>query len=202
MSDPFTADHIDRERPDPVEGSSTRWLAVPPLLLSFFLGFGVTYLFSQTDSLQFRDGDKRTPRISREATREGSGEVSLLEVGEAVYKRNCQACHQPNGQGLASAFPPLDGSPWVNGAPERLSAIVLYGIKGEIEVAGQTYKGLMPAFQDKLSEEEIAAVASYVRSSWSNESGVVEPSLVKAVASQYKRASPWDGQGELDRQGW
>ena len=202
MSENFLADRIEREKPDPVEGSSTRWLAVPPMLLSLFLGFGITYLWLQTDSLQFREGDMRSPVSATEnAESEQSGE-SLMELGGTVYKRNCQACHQANGQGLGAAFPPLAGSQWVNGSPERLSAIVLYGLSGEIEVQGKTCQGAMPSFKGKLSEEELAAVTSYVRNSWGNSADPVSSELVKTIGGKLNREGPWKGQAELDSVSW
>lgn len=129
-----------------------------------------------------------------------SGE-SLMELGETVYKRNCQACHQANGQGLGAA-PPLAGSEWVGGSPERLSAIVLYGVSGQIEVQGKTYQGAMPSFKGKLSDEELAAVASYVRNSWGNSAEPVSSELVKAVGGKLNREGPWKGQAELDSVSW
>lgn len=201
MSEVFEADKIEREKPDPIEGSSTRWLAVPPMLLSLFLGFGITYLWLQTDSLQFRQGDMRSPVEATESASMSSGE-SVMEVGGMVYKRNCQACHQPDGQGLGAAFPPLAGSEWVKGSPERLSAIVLYGVSGEIEVQGKTYRGAMPSFQGKLSPEELAAVASYVRGSWGNEAEPVDAGQIEAVEKKINRDGPWKGQAELDSLTW
>lgn len=204
MSEVFEADKIAREKPDPIEGSSTRWLALPPLLLSFFLGFGVTYLWTQTDSLQFREGDKRSPVQAVQAPSGGAelDEKSLADLGATVYKRNCQACHQDKGQGLGAAFPPLAGSEWVQGPPERLSAIVLYGVSGKMEVQGKVFQGAMPPFQGKLSAEELAAVTTFVRSSWGNDSAPISPALVEAVEKKVNRESPWKGQAELDQQSW
>lgn len=202
MSEKFETDKIEREKPDPVEGSSTRWLAVPPMLLSLFLGFGITYLWLQTDSLQFRNGDMRSPVTVSEEGASGKTEQSLAELGETVYKRNCQACHQAGGQGLGAAFPPLAGSEWVKGSPERLSAIVLYGLSGEIEVQGTTYRGAMPSFDGKLSEEELAAVTSYIRSSWGNGADPIKPKTIKSVRENIKRDGPWKGQEELDSVSW
>ncbi|MFA5506055.1 MAG: cytochrome c [Vulcanimicrobiota bacterium] len=202
MSNDFKADKIAREKPDPIEGVSARWLPVPPLLLTLFLGFGITYLWMQTDSLQFRDGDMRTPHEVRMALASEAGGGSLLELGETVYKRNCQACHQATGLGLGAAFPPLAGSSWVTGPPSRLSAIVLYGVSGEIEVEGTTYRGAMPSFHNQLSDDEIAAVATYIRSSWGNQADPVEPSLVAEMKQQFEREKPWGGQAELDQQDW
>ncbi len=58
---------------------------------------------------------------------------------------------------LPGVFPPLVGSEWVTGPPETLVRIILNGLQGPIEVAGQTYNGAMPAWAQQLSGQEIAA---------------------------------------------
>src|SRR3712207_8503673 len=50
----------------------------------------------------------------------------------------------------------------------RLARIILHGLTGEVEVAGQTYSGLMPPWKDVLKDDEIAAVMTYMRSTWGN----------------------------------
>jgi mono/diheme cytochrome c family protein len=92
--------------------------------------------------------------------------------GQAVYAANCASCHQTDGQGIAGAFPPLAGGHAADlvqaeGGREYLVYGLLYGVQGRIEVAGQAYNGLMPAWQ-QLSDAEIAAVLSYVIRAWDN----------------------------------
>src|SRR3546814_3729220 len=62
----------------------------------------------------------------------------------------------------------LDGSEWVAMDGRVISNILIHGIEGEITVKDATYKGSMPPFGEKFSDNEIAAVATYVRSAWSN----------------------------------
>lgn len=94
------------------------------------------------------------------------------ELGEKTYS-NCVACHQPNGQGIPSAFPPQAGH-----APEIYNAeggrtymihVVLYGLQGEIKVEGQTYNGIMTPWGALLNDEQIAAVLNHVLTSWGND---------------------------------
>jgi mono/diheme cytochrome c family protein len=92
--------------------------------------------------------------------------------GQAVYAANCASCHQAGGQGIPGAFPPLAGGHAADlvradGGREYLIYGLLYGVQGQIEVAGQTYNGLMPAWA-QLSDAEIAAVLSYVIRAWDN----------------------------------
>ena len=118
-----------------------------------------------------------------------SGDAAkAYSLGGQVYNReaHCATCHQPDGKGLDPAFPPLDGSPWVSGSEERLIKIALHGLHGKIEVKGKVYdpdKGVPPmtAFGAILKDEELAAVLTYVRNSWSNKAEPVLPDTVKKV---------------------
>lgn len=201
MNNHYEADLIEREKNDPTEAASVKFLNVPLILLSMFFGFGISYLGMQTDSVDFSQGDSRTSAAVNAPV--STGEEDLFEVGARLYKKNCQACHQATGAGLGAAFPPLDGSEWVTQDPETVSAILLHGVSGEIEVKGQTFKGAMPAFGEKLSNEEIAAIATYVRGSWSNKASPVDTQLVEKVAqATSERSSPWKGGAELKEQPW
>lgn len=90
--------------------------------------------------------------------------------GAAVYRR-CFGCHQSTGGGIAGAFPPLAGHAGKLVAVERSFPIqvVLFGLKGEIEVEGKKYNGVMTALGDQMNDEEIAAVLNYVLASWGND---------------------------------
>ena len=94
--------------------------------------------------------------------------AALMETGEKVYKTNCVACHQASGKGMPPAFPSLIGSAVVTGDPTTQIEQVLNG------------KNAMPPF-GHLSDEQIAAVVTYTRNSWDNDSGVVQPADVAAL---------------------
>lgn len=112
--------------------------------------------------------------------------------GEVVYQQQCASCHGAEGQGLAGSFPPLAKTTWVMGETERLVRILLHGLQGPVEVRGTRYNGVMPAFGQRLSDAEIAAVLTYVRSSWSNQASDVMPGTVRNVRVEHsERASPW-----------
>jgi mono/diheme cytochrome c family protein len=100
-------------------------------------------------------------------------------LGKRVYN-TCMSCHQQDGRGVEGNYPPLDGSRWVNGSPDRLAALVLHGLEGPVEIDGVTYDNVMPAW-NHLSDQQIAAVLTFIRSSWSNQAGAVSPELVSAV---------------------
>lgn len=105
--------------------------------------------------------------------------------GSAVYARVCAACHQAAGQGIPGVFPPLDGSRFVTGDPQRLLAIMIYGLQGEISVKGQTYNNVMAPLGAQLSDEELAAAATFVRTSWSNKAEAVEAAQIAAVREKW-----------------
>ncbi len=102
--------------------------------------------------------------------------------GSAIYASKCSSCHQTNGQGLPGAFPPLAKNPVVVGDATKVSKIVLNGLNGSISVAGKTYNGAMPAWKGTLSNAEIAAVLTYVRSSWGNKGAAITEAQVAAAA--------------------
>jgi mono/diheme cytochrome c family protein len=114
-------------------------------------------------------------------TPEASATVASNARGEAVYSVNCVSCHQPNGQGMPAVFPPLAGSEWVTGPVERPIAIVMHGLQGPITVAGNSYSGMMTPWGvgAPLNDEDLAAVVSYIRSSWGNSAS---PATVEDVA--------------------
>lgn len=111
--------------------------------------------------------------------------LTLFKEGHEVYSRegHCITCHQSDGKGLPAAmFPPLAGTKWINGSEDRLIKLTLHGLLGPIEVKGEKYPGQVPmtAFQ-QLSNEEIAAVLTYVRNTFSNKAPTVTPAKVAEV---------------------
>jgi mono/diheme cytochrome c family protein len=102
--------------------------------------------------------------------------------GKAVYKKNCLTCHQSDGSGVPGMHPPLGPGSWIEKDPAELTAIMIKGLNGQIEVNGEIYKNYMPS-QAKLTDEEIADVLTYVRSSFGNKLGPVTADLVKKVRS-------------------
>ncbi len=88
--------------------------------------------------------------------------------GAATFAENCAACHQPQGQGVTGAFPKLAASVVVQGDPANLGWILTHG------------RGGMPNFSEDMSDDQIAAVLTYIRSSWGNAAGPVDAALVKA----------------------
>jgi cytochrome c oxidase cbb3-type subunit 2 len=101
--------------------------------------------------------------------------------GARIYEARCGACHQPNGQGLPGAFPPLAGDPVVlEPDPTRHVEIVLFGLSGHV-IGGTAYASPMPAWGEQLSDAEVAAVINHERTSWGNAATPVTPALVGEI---------------------
>lgn len=96
----------------------------------------------------------------------------LMELGAQVYMASCAACHQPTGLGLPGVFPALKGSP-----------IVLGDIKGHIGILIHGSPGTaMQSFAKQLSIKQLAAVITYKRNAWGNDTGdVIQPSEIQAA---------------------
>lgn len=92
--------------------------------------------------------------------------------GEQLYLQHCMACHNPNGTGAPGLLPPLAGTDWVTGDKGRLIRLVLNGMSGPIEVNGTTYDQEMPSFAH-LSDEQLASILSYIRTSFGNQANGV-----------------------------
>lgn len=106
---------------------------------------------------------------------------ALQQTGKGIYDQVCVACHQADGKGLPGSFPPLAGAGSFYGDPKNMAKIVVHGLTGEIEVLGAKYNGAMPPQGAVMSDYEIAAVTTYVRTSFGNNDGMVTPDDVKAV---------------------
>lgn len=103
----------------------------------------------------------------------GGNLEALRREGESLYQL-CAACHQPNGRGLPEMAPPLAGSPVVAGAAGGLIRVVLRG-----RAEDPAYPEMPPLAG--LSDEQIAAILTFVRTSWSNQAGAVLPEQVAAA---------------------
>ncbi len=115
------------------------------------------------------------PQAAVAAPEAGSGAVTAAN-GEALYQSTCAACHQPNGEGIKGAFPPLKGSQVVNNADASLHIkIVLGGYDAQPEY------GVMPPFKDRFSDDEIAAIINYERTHWGNNAPGVTPDEVAQI---------------------
>lgn len=189
MSSSQWTPQLQRENPEPHEGKNP----LPGLFLMFFgavatLGFVYLILYGGSDLAP--GGDVRSVQIESEP---------VERTGEALFAAACASCHQSTGLGIPNAFPPLVGSPWLLDDTETPIRIVLLGLEGEIEVAGQRFNGVMPALGTQLTDAEIARVLTHVRSSWGNDGAPIADTQVREVrASLGARREAWKGGAELN----
>lgn len=96
----------------------------------------------------------------------------LIAHGEKVYATTCAACHQVSGTGIPNVFPALKGSAIATGPVAKHLNIVLHGVTGTA----------MAAFAGQMNDADLAAVITYERNAWGNNTGdMVQPSDVKAA---------------------
>ena len=96
--------------------------------------------------------------------------------GEQLYARDCLACHMADGRGVPGVNPALVSSAWVAGSPDALAGFILTG--------GYGPDVLMARF-DYLSDAELAALMSYIRSEFARiQEAPIEPSVVERMRSQ------------------
>ncbi|MBR9870285.1 MAG: cytochrome c oxidase subunit II [Gammaproteobacteria bacterium] len=104
---------------------------------------------------------KEAAEAERQLTQKDWTLDELIERGEKAYASACASCHQPNGAGMPPAFPALKGSPIVTGDMVAHIDIVVNGVSGTA----------MQAFGGQLSEVDLAAVITYERNAWGNNTG-------------------------------
>lgn len=166
-------------KPAETQGTVPVWL----FFLMFVLLFWGMYYFDQKGG--WFSPQVYPPYHSMEqlaALQPASGGSSAR--GKAVYENVCALCHGVDGNGKPNQAPPLAGSEWVAGSVNRLARIPLAGLAGPVTVKGQQWNLAMPAMGAALSDEDLAAVLTYMRQSWGNKASEVTPAQVKAVRGE------------------
>lgn len=104
---------------------------------------------------------------------EPESDAELFEQGAALYMEACAACHQPGGEGVTGAYPPLAGNAFVAAEdPAPVTAVIITGRAG------------MPTFHGILEPYEVASVVTYIRNAWGNQASAVDTSLVETIWDQ------------------
>ena len=124
-----------------------------------------------------------------------SGAAAAMARGKVVYEQVCGLCHNADGTGKPGQAPPLAGSEWVMAKGfARLAHIPLAGVAGNLQVEGKDWNMSMAAMGAALSDDDLAAVLSYIRSSWGNKAGPVTGDDVHTVrASLGAHPQPMSG---------
>jgi mono/diheme cytochrome c family protein len=189
-----------REQRDPAERyRPLPWFVV--MLIGAMAMWGVFYIHDMKGNLDSAYGDSRTPAALMGSAGAPAASSGAAVDGGQIFAAKCVACHQATGLGMPGVFPPLAGSEWVLGNDKVLVQIPLHGITGSVHVKGAAYSGAMPMF-NIMSDAEIAAVLTYVRSQWGNAAPPVSPATVAAgrKATQ-SRSTPFASGDEITQAG-
>lgn len=109
-----------------------------------------------------------------------------LPDGVKLYTQNCASCHQPNGEGLKGAFPPLKSSPVVLGNDLELYVnIIMQGYDARPEFAAMNAVGL----NNNLTPEEVTAIINHEKTSWGNNAEKVSVEEVKKIIDFIKETA-------------
>jgi mono/diheme cytochrome c family protein len=182
---------LSREKAEPREGlEPTPW---------WVWAISVTMIFSMGFYLG-RYGGTFTPQahVLEQGGTGGSTAPAPPPNGEMIFGAICITCHQAGGVGVPGKYPPLAGSEWIakdGGIPAR---IVLNGLRGSIQVKGQSYEREMPALGGQLEDAEIAAVLTYVRGAFGNKSGPVTAETVAKLRAATAGQGFWSAEKLLE----
>ncbi|MDB4883261.1 MAG: cytochrome c subunit of cbb3 type cytochrome oxidase [Gemmatimonadetes bacterium] len=134
----------------------------------------------------------RRPTAKPAAAKPATAAAQQAPDGKQVYAMTCAACHQATGLGVEGTYPPLAASEWAQGDDGKLVRIILHGLTGPVEVAGETYSGAMPPWGGVLKDPDVAAVATYIRGAWGNHAAPVTTARVASIRSATAaRKAPW-----------
>ncbi len=103
-----------------------------------------------------------------------------FQQGQEIYKADCLACHGPNGGGVLYIKSALNNNAFVTGDPNELIAVILFGREGA---------GAMPGWKMTLTDQEVAAVATYIRQAWSNRADPITSAMVREIRTKGEKAS-------------
>jgi mono/diheme cytochrome c family protein len=116
-----------------------------------------------------------------------SMEDPKMKQGRAIYHDNCSACHGGQGQGIVGLFPRLAKAPLVQQEqPTSMIRVVLEGSRA-IATAGAPTGPAMPSYAWKLSDDDVAALLTYVRNAWGNAAPAVQPGDVGKMQTALHR---------------
>lgn len=115
------------------------------------------------------------PRPQPKVASSSPAKKSVTEEGARIYAQHCTDCHGKDGNGIAGIYPPLNGNSSVL-EPTGINASRLVLIGGFAPLTADNARPYsMPPFAERLSDQQVAAVVSYIRQAWSNKASMVSP---------------------------
>jgi len=100
-------------------------------------------------------------------------------AGERLYQQNCANCHQMDGSGFQKLYPPLSGTDWIIKNYEETFCVIKNGMNDTLVINGETYTLSMSA--TRLTNLEIAEIATFMYNSWGNEKGLIDVAEVEKI---------------------
>jgi cytochrome c oxidase subunit 2 len=127
---------------------------------------------TQEDYDAWVEDQKSAAAAAADAATQALGMDELMAKGETAYNSHCAACHQANGEGIPGVFPAIAGSAIATGDVAKHIDIGVNGVAGTA----------MQAFGEQLSAVDLAAVITYQRNAFGNDTGdMVQPADITAA---------------------
>ncbi|HGY10078.1 MAG TPA: cytochrome c [Oceanithermus profundus] len=159
-------DAVEREEP---KAPSMNLYGLLPLALFLLVVVVSWYIAVRAESATV-DQPTNVQKIARSVAAAAPTAKAGAADGAGLYAANCASCHGANGEGMGAVFPALAGNDRLADA-DYVIRTVLNGKPGTA----------MPGFGARFSDEEVAAVVSYVRTGWGNGYGAVDAAQVAAA---------------------
>jgi mono/diheme cytochrome c family protein len=185
---------LNREKHPPTQG-----FLIAPLIFVFMFGCLIFVCSIQLahstngfeihppqEIVELSDEERESQRLERK-----------YDSGKKIFSLRCASCHQSNGLGIATQYPPLAGSEWVSANPALITKIILKGLKGEITVKGEKYgtSAALNMAAVPIDDREIANVVTYVRQAWGNDFGELTTDEVATIRSDtFDQKDQWIGE--------
>ena len=181
-------DHQNNKPEDGGEGTETNRPLSPWLVGSFMLALCWGGFYLAFNSGGFRQDVYETNVVNwAGGGTQAAAPVDPKVIGKRLYTQNCVVCHQSTGLGVAGQFPPLAGSEWVNSdskhGDNHLVMLMLNGLQGPMQVLGGSYNNAMPQWK-QLTDDQIAAILTYIRSDWGNKGDAIDPAFVATIRKE------------------
>ena len=165
--------------PAVTRSAAPMWIIVVTLALLFF---GGVFLDSHGGWFSAKVYSPYNSAEMLEDFQPKSGAAAAMARGKAVYESVCGICHGSDGLGKPGQAPQLAGSEYViTEGFNRLAMIPLAGLSGPIKVGGKDWNLSMAAMGAALSDDDLAAVLTYIRSAWGNKASPVTGEDIKKI---------------------
>ena len=189
-SPPADAEPARREGDEPRHGGApiALWLILLAVVLLLWGGFYILR-YSGGWRSDVLDEDPHARRPLRQFT---PPPLDPTQRGGQLYTIYCMACHGGDGRGEPGRYPPLQGSELVSGDPRLLAAVLLDGLEGGRDGDGEPYREQMPGFRRSLHHADIAALMTWLRTSFNDDPPAADPAAVMQLGRTTRaRDDPW-----------